>query len=657
MRVVADLETTPIEDYGRTDKLWLYGGKDLDTGEVYCFKPFESEQQKKEAIEWSAGVDLWVGHNFLDFDMVQASRHLKPGVINPNKVLDTLVVSRLIHYGMNPVKGSSSGPHSLESWGIRLGLHKGNFKDFSNYSEEMYLYWLQDLEVTEALFNRLKKYIDDSSWQKAIQCENQVQIELTRQRYYGFQFNKPEAEKLLGFIQTDMKILEDKIAQSFPPKLTLVNTLKYRKTKEGEEYATVKKAKSNYSFTQVNGEDLECYEWIPFNPGSPIARIDALWEAGWKPFEKTKTHQKFGRLKPGMPYGKSVDSMTEEFYNQKKEHLEKYGWTVNEDNLATLPDDAPEGARHLAEWLTLEGRRSSLVEWIGQVQEDGRIHGTTLHIGAWTGRGAHKEPNTANIASVWPKGKAPSSPVETVKARYDTHLRALWGVPTGSWLVGVDADGIQLRILADYLWRHFNKDDYAKAILSGKKEEGTDIHNVNRRALALEHITRDDAKTFIYAWVLNAGDPKVASILKTTVPKARDSKDNFEKSIPGLKVFKSEYLPAVADQGWFTGYDGRKVIVPNLHKTLAGILQNGEAVLMKHAMIQWHKELRGSSIKYKPCSWVHDEWQTEVIGSEEEAEYVKQVQIKSIEDQGVELGFKIPLAGSGSIGKTWADTH
>ena len=89
--------------------------------------------------------------------------------------------------------------------------------------------------------------------------------------------------------------------------------------------------------------------------------------------------------------------MSQEFYDKKKADLAYSGWAVNEDNLSTLPDNAPAGARKLAQWLTLEGRRSSLVEWMGQVQGDGRIHGTTLHIGAWTQRCAHKNPNTANI--------------------------------------------------------------------------------------------------------------------------------------------------------------------------------------------------------------------------------------------------------------------
>jgi DNA polymerase-1 len=71
-------------------------------------------------------------------------------------------------------------------------------------------------------------------------------------------------------------------------------------------------------------------------------------------------------------------------------------------------------------------------------------------------------------------------------------MRALWKVEDGNWLVGTDAEGIQLRILAHLM----KSEEYIHAIVSGKKEDETDIHNVNKRALGMSHVTRDMAKTF-----------------------------------------------------------------------------------------------------------------------------------------------------------------
>ena len=66
--------------------------------------------------------------------------------------------------------------------------------------------------------------------------------------------------------------------------------------------------------------------------------------------------------------------------DERGQKFAKYGWTLSEANLSTLPETAPAGGKRLAEWLTLEGRRSSLVEWLGHCGDDSRIHGSFAHI-------------------------------------------------------------------------------------------------------------------------------------------------------------------------------------------------------------------------------------------------------------------------------------
>ena len=649
---VSDIETNTLVG---SDKLWLCGGKDLKTGEVYKFeKCHEDPIAKAAAIKWYKSLDYIVGHNFVQFDGPELNRLLEPKLIDPKKIIDTLLVSRMINYDIPTPKGAKF-PHSLQAWGIRLGVYKGDFHDFGNFSDEMVEYWLGDLDTTEALHDHFSKYIYDPDWRKSMRAEHDVQVELVRTKYYGFAFDSNKAQFLLNAVQVQMKQLEEQFQIDFPPKLTLVNTIKYRLKQDGEEMASVKKAKERYALTQKDGDDLLCMDWVDFKPGSPKDRIDALWDAGWKPVDKTKTFQKFDRLSVGDPYGTSIKSMDKEFYSEKKKYLQHYGWTVSEDNLSTLPDDAPEGAKALAKWLTLEGRRSSLVEWINQVGNDDRIHGTINNIGAWTGRCAHKAPNTANIPSAF-HGK-PRTAVEEVKNQYDSHLRACWTVPSGSFLVGTDADGIQLRVLADYLWRYFDADQYAQAIMEGKKENETDIHNVNKRALGLNHATRDMAKTFIYAWLLGAGVAKTAQILRVNQRQATEARDNFVKSIDGLAQLKNKLIPTVGDQGYFTGYDGRKVIVPSTHKALAGMLQSAESILMKHTLLRWTTQARKAGINFKLVGFIHDEYQTEVIGTREEAEELGKIQADCMLEVGEDLGFKIPTPGSYDVGNNWLDTH
>lgn len=650
--VVSDIETNGLDG---CDKLWLCGGKDVKTGEVYKFENcHEDGVARREAIKWYQSADKIVGHNFIQFDAPQLNILLGCKAVEPSKIIDTLVVSRTVNYDIKPVAGTR-GPHSLAAWGQRLKVYKGDFHDFSTLTDQMIEYWYGDLDTTEALFNFFKKYISDPDWSKSLRAEHDLQVELVRTKYYGFAFDKTKAEFLLNSIKTQMKELEDQFQEDFPPKMTEVNRIKYRLKLDGNEMASVVKAKEKFDMTSREGEDLVCYNWVDFNPGSTKVRVDALWGAGWKPTDKTKTHMKFDRLDVGDPWGKTVASMDKAFYEAKKKELGHYGWACSEENLLTLPEEAPEGANKLAKWLTLEGRRSSLQEWLGQVGPDSRIHGTINNIGAWTGRCAHKAPNTANIPSAF-HGE-PKSPVEEVKKQYDSHLRECWTTPSGSYLVGTDADGIQLRVLADLMWRHFDADQYARAIMEGKKENETDIHNVNKRALGLDHATRDMAKTFIYAWLLGAGVDKTAQILKVGKRQATKAREDFVKSIDGLSQLKNKLIPAVGEQGWFTGYDGRKVIIPSEYKALAGMLQSAESVLMKHTLIKWTTEARKQKFNFKLVGFIHDEYQTEVIGTKEEAEALGQLQADCMLSVGEELGFKIPTPGSYDVGNNWLDTH
>jgi len=649
--VSCDIETDDLD----ATRIWVICAKDVHTGESWTFRlPDQLENERRRFYEFARDVGVWVFHNGLDFDVPVIHRlllgHEGSELVPFRKVLDTLVLSRLVNYSID-------GGHSLDAWGKRLNLYKGDFKDFKNgLTVKMVEYCRNDVDITTKLYWQFSNYLNDSQWAKSIECEHDTQIALTEARETGFPFDLAKATNLLSSVKQHMAMLEDEIQEAFPPVLEEVKSYKYREyVKTGEPVKIVQEAMDTYPRWEITDGKLVCYDYKKFNPGSPKDRIERLWESGWKPFDRTKTHQQFLRLKPGDYYSKTCPVLTEELYEEKKKHLEFYGWKTNEDNLQTLPEDAPAGARALSQWITLEARRSSLVEWINQVKEDGRIHGTTIHIGAWTHRGSHKAPNTANISS--PFHGEPRTEVEKIKHKYDLSMRASWCVESDNWMVGTDAEGIQLRILGDWLWRHFDTDEYAMTIVNGRKEDETDIHNVNKRALGLPHLTRDDAKTFIYSWVLNAGVPKTASILRTTERMAAEARDRFERSIPGLSQFKRRLIPFIARKGGFTAYDGRFIQVPNEHKTLAGILQGGEAIIMKHAMNRWIRKAREEGINFNLLAWVHDEWQTKCIGTREEAEALGQIQRESIVEVGVELGVKCPLAGSTDIGKNWAETH
>lgn len=334
------------------------------------------------------------------------------------------------------------------------------------------------------------------------------------------------------------------------------------------------------------------------------------------------------------------------------EHFKRYGWKCNEENLQSLPETAPEAARDLAKWLTLEGRRSSLQEWLGCVSEDGRIHGKFWNIGAWTHRMSHSAPNQANIPSVPDLSNPPRSAVEEIKHKYNPVMRECFTVPEGKFLVGTDAASIQLRILTHYM----KSEVYKEAILSGDNDKGTDIHSVNMRALGVNGIDRSDAKTYIYAAILGAGLPKVASILRTNVATAKKAEQTFLERLPELKSLKQSMIPRDAMRGYFIGLDGRKVMCDSEHLMLAGYLQNGEAVIMKKWVWLWTRRAKQEGIDFKLVDFVHDEAEAEVA-TYEEAERLIKIQKECITEVEKELGLFCPLDVESHIGKTWRDVH
>lgn len=342
--------------------------------------------------------------------------------------------------------------------------------------------------------------------------------------------------------------------------------------------------------------------------------------------------------------------------DEKLESFKRYGWKTNEENLSTLPPEAPQAAKDLARWLTLEGRRRTLVEWLGEVQDDSRIHGKFWHIGAWTQRMAHSKPNSANIASPFhlPDGKteADLGGVDKVKYKYNGRMRGLWKATPGKVLVGTDADAAQLRALTNRM----KSKVWLEAIEKGDKKLQTDVHSMNRKALGSVCGSRDVAKTFIYGWLLGASIPKIAEILSCSVKEASEANQNFLDSFPELKRLKQLKIPSDAARGYFVGLDGRKVPCNSEHLMLAGYLQSDEAIMMKSWVREWRTIAKSEGLWFRMVNFVHDEVQVEV-NSVQEAEELMQIQHLAIDNVSKKFNLFCPFRVDPKMGYSWQETH
>ena len=308
------------------------------------------------------------------------------------------------------------------------------------------------------------------------------------------------------------------------------------------------------------------------------------------------------------------------------EETEKGSTIINEKVLEGI--DLPE-AKLIARYLMLQKRISQVSSWFDVVQPDGRVHGRVITNGAVTGRMTHISPNMAQV---------PNSGSE-----YGVECRELWTVEPGNKLVGIDASGLELRMLA-----HYMKDArYTNEILNG------DIHTANQKAAGL--LNRNTAKTFIYAFLYGAGAAKIGAIVGSDEKDGRKLMRRFLRNTPALGELKDKVSRLYERDGFLPGLDGRHLLVRSEHSALNTLLQGAGAILMKKSLVILNNKLKCGIIDAKFCANVHDEWQVEV--SEEDAEQVGKMAVAAIEEAGAALGLRCPTTGEYNVGNNWKETH
>jgi len=547
----------------------------------------------KAFAKFAPKVTKWIAHNGVGFDNKVVEK-LWGYKIPLSKTVDSLVLSRLF----DPTR---KGGHRLEDWGKRLGEYKGEFNDWSQYSEEMKEYCKQDVKVTELVYQELMKEGAKFS-QSSINLEHQIHAIMCEQEVNGFELDTDLAEEIYTTCLAETNRIEAEIKEFMVPIAVPIKEVILKHKKDGSIFANQLLEGCN-----VQG-DYTKIMWEEFNLASPTQINKRLDKLGWKPTVKTK----------------SGDS-----------------YKICPENLATIPDSAPQAVKGLKVWKVLETRWKLASEWLQGSQVDGRVHGRVITPGAVTHRAAHRGPNMANIPSV-PHGK--DGILWKMDGLYAAECRQVFKVPEGKLLVGTDAAGIQLRVLAHYM----NDPVYTEQVIDG------DIHTFNMNALGKFCKDRPTAKTFIYAFLLGAGVGKIAEILGCNAAQANKSMQNFYEALPTLKRLKSEASRA-ASMGWMKGLDGRILSIGSEHLALSVYLQGGETVIMRLANLFWQRQAKKEGINFKQCAWVHDEWQTEV--DEHQAHRLGEIQVQSIVDAGKFFKLNCPMDGEAKIGKNWLETH
>ena len=525
-------------------------------------------------------IDTLIGHNIIGFDIpvLKKFRLLK----GEYKIEDTLVMARL---------DEPSRRNSLGDWGERLNFPKDDYNDWTHYNEDMKHYCIQDVKVTYRVYELL---LNQRLTQGALDLEHEVAEIIHQQKVNGWKMDFVKASQLLAKLKGEMYLAEEEVRAVFKP-LPVWVPLNHPGDKCYKKDGTISSRyqKQLDKGAKYNDDNEWGYDTYPeFNLGSRQQIARYLQHFGWEPKKFTE-------------HGSPI---------------------VSEEILENV--EIPEG-KLIARYLMLQKRVGLVSSWLDEIHlDDERIHGNVNSCGARTCRMTHSKPNLAQVPASY-------SP-------YGEECRELFVVDKGYRLVGCDASGLELRMLAHYI----DVEDYTKEILEG------DIHTANQNAAGLE--TRDQAKTFIYALLYGGGDSKIGQIVGGGAKEGKALKEKFFTALPAMKELRDK-VTAEAESGTIIGLDGRKLHVNSSHTALNTLLQSAGAIVMKRALVILRQAANVEGLDYKFVGNIHDEIQTEV--REDQTEVFGELAVLAIKAAGDYYGMNCPLDGEYKVGLNWKETH
>jgi DNA polymerase-1 len=621
-KLIVDIETNAIHDWENL----------TDLKEVHCIALLDESSENEEvhsynsqtpgALERAADLvgaaDVIIGHNLIGFDWPALVKIYPYVTLNPPQLVDTKVLAACIHpdlktedYRRDDFPKQYAGRNSLKAWGIRMGVLKddhGDTEDWSTWSAEMEEYCRQDVRVTLALYKHL---LASNPAPCMMHLEHSFATAIQKQVANGFPFDGEKANKLAALLMKKRGELEVELQKLFKPKVVETKTPVWL-TPDGKTWKTKKSAvAADWKPNNVERGPNRTKE-IPFNPGSRDQIAERLMADGWKP----------------------------KAYEGKRPE-------INEGVLKSI--GTPEAAL-LLDYLLVQKRMGALAEganaWMS-MERNGRIHGNVNTNGTYSGRCSHSRPNLAQV----PASRAP----------YGAECRELFKAPEGKVLVGADASGIELRVLAHYL-APWDKGAYGNAIVQG------DIHVENQKAAGLS--TRADAKKFIYMLIYGAGNRALGEIVGGGEKEGKELRRKFMVKIPAFAKLTQAVKDSVNLKGTLIGLDGRILPARKVFSALNLLCQSAAAVIMKQALVDFVARakcsyeplgdstilaVRGAGYEYEMHANVHDEVQFSCAHAD--AGKLGKMFVSSIQKAGRILNVRCPLDGAYIIGHNWSDTH
>lgn len=448
-RLVIDTESDGF--LNECTKLHVCCTYNLDTQEEWYSTDYDEIRE-----QLSSATEL-IAHNLIDHDLPVLEKLLGWKPNDTTKITDTLILSRLSNPDRSvPTQmvrdGVKAGPHSLAAWGYRVGVGKPEHEDWSVYSEAMLHRCREDVRINARVYDILREETKDFG--ESIEIEHEVQRIISQQERDGVYFNTELARNYVNELGRRVSTIDQQLAPRLLRKCRQVGVSVNKPFKKDgslskmaydwltstiEVFNKYPKDIPWYDIDSIAGPFTRI-EWIETDLNSDKQVKEWLFTLGWKPTEWNKSPTTGERTSP----------------------------KLTEDSFKSLPEDVGESLKQRVTW---RHRRSQIQGWIDQVRPDHCLPAGANPLGTNTGRMRHRcVVNVPKAADFVPFGK---------------EMRSLFTARPGRCIVGHDASGLELRMLAHYM----NDKEFTEQVLDG------DIHSFNQRLAGLP--TRDAAKTFI----------------------------------------------------------------------------------------------------------------------------------------------------------------
>ena len=698
--IVCDIEANGLLD--TCSKMWCAVTQDLTSGETKVFSDYSDtivDGGTDDFIAYLKTCDKVIGHNWIGYD--KEAIRLITGYEHEGDIIDTMLLSKLLHFTRYIPKGAGNGTrHSLATWGVRTGIAKPEQAQWEVWEESMLHRCKTDVEINVAVYHKLVKEMrEQPETKQAVRIEHEVAHISAQQTRNGWLVDKEKLRANIEYLDVEIErlrlLLEPQIPHVIAPKDPAC-TWEESNIKLGTPFNKVPATRLDHLQRPIkptriphipkilkNGlYDRYTALWLGVPQedalgerivGGPFTRIefkevklsqhklikDYLLSLGWQPTQWTFKRDRLKKI--------LRDDRNQPIKNSPK---------ITEDSYDTIPGEFGE---NFGRWATLVHRRNTLANprddkkgWLNIMDSRGRISCDPDTLGAATGRMTHK--GLVNVPGI--------------RSIYGKEMRQCFIAPEGKVLIGADAAGAQLRLLAGAM----GDEQYLETIISGVEENekgifvGSDVHTQNGIAAGLirkadvdwlrnnksdhpDYNIKHDAfvgargrsKNFIYGLLFGAGDAKMGILVGGGAGEGKKMKSQFLSGFPKLRnlMIKLEREfddnKAIYKEGFIKGLDGRRVYVDSKHKLLNYLLQGAEAVYMKYVMVLADKLLRKNNVDTKLLVFMHDELNYEV--SPDNLGKAKKILSHAFSKVGDTLPIGCKMASDPKVGKNWYEIH